>query len=367
MTAEPPRLLGRGGGDRPLGDRLVDAQFVRGADGSPRWIVGVDEGTRLLSARPQLVRGGVFALRPRRAPRAGRGDARSTRSGVPARLHRGGRRPSSDPLRRPALATLLGGAAPAPASAQRSYVFDARMTARTFPPPSVMCAAVGPDGRLYAATRARCTRRTRKGTFRWSTTPGRDAARPGRIGEHVWSADGRRARRVDGQRVAETRGTHVPPDARLASSPSGDVWVMASGTSSALRARRARDGPGRHLVRHAGADLRPLLLVVPSPGRRVGDRPLHRRGLAVGTPRHPRPRRRQQDDAPEGHPLPEPTAPPSRRGPSILRQAPCLARPTSADGARARPLELGAPWVRPPLVAVRRRVAVRAMPSRAGS
>jgi mono/diheme cytochrome c family protein len=48
-------------------------------------------------------------------------------------------------------------------------------------------------------------------------------------GDRVWFADGAELGVVEGDRVAETSGANLARDAALRSSPSGDVWVLASG------------------------------------------------------------------------------------------------------------------------------------------
>jgi hypothetical protein len=132
----------------------------------------------------------------------------------------------------PSLTSLLGGGGSgAGLGADAITLFDARMTARTIPLPGVTRVAVGPDGRLYATTTRALYASNEQGDLQLVYDAGAETLH-GLVasGEHVWFADGPELGVIDGQRVSETRGTHVAPDARLASSPSGDVWVLASGT-----------------------------------------------------------------------------------------------------------------------------------------
>jgi hypothetical protein len=94
----------------------------------------------------------------------------------------------------------------------------------------VLATAVGSDGTLYAATR--------DGLY--ATDAVRSLSRVfrdprGRIhglvvsGSRVWLADGDALGVIDGGRVMLAETSHLSDDARLASSPSGDVWVLDRG------------------------------------------------------------------------------------------------------------------------------------------
>ena len=48
-------------------------------------------------------------------------------------------------------------------------------------------------------------------------------------GERVWFADGAELGLLEGARVRETTGAHVPAGATLAGSPTGDVWTLSAG------------------------------------------------------------------------------------------------------------------------------------------
>ena len=243
--------------DRSVTD-WVDAQAIRGADGSPRWIVGVDGKGRLhylrgmssfedVSARYGLdgrrVRG-VAMIDPTRVgflldqEIAVADGHRVTRYGAP-----------------PMAALLGGGGFGAGVGATSVTLFDAKMTARTFALPGVIGAAIGPDGRLFVTTRRALYAATEHGDLALIYDAG-DETLHGLVtsGDHVWFADGTELGAVDGERVAETDGARVALDARLASSPSGDVWVLASG---ALR-RFARAEPETALGVTWSATLAPI-------------------------------------------------------------------------------------------------------------
>jgi mono/diheme cytochrome c family protein len=243
--------------DRSVTD-WVDAQSIRGADGSPRWIVGLDGKGRLyylrglssfedvssrygLDGRRVL---GVAMLDPRRVGFLLDGEIavadgrRVTRYGAPP------------------LAELLGGGGYGAGLATNAVtVFDPKMTARTFALPGVTAAAVGPDGRLFATTPRALYATTEHGDLALVYDAGGETLH-GLVasGDHVWFADGTELGVVDGERVAETSGVHVAPDAKLASSPSGDVWVIAAG---ALQ-RFARSEPEAALGVSWAATLAPI-------------------------------------------------------------------------------------------------------------
>lgn len=236
----------------------VAAQTIHGADGSARWIVGVDGKGRLhylrglssledVSSRYGLdgrrVRS-VAMLDPRRVgfllddEIAVAGGGRVARFGAPG------------------LASLFGGAGFGAAVGQDTVsLFDATMTARSFLLRDVTAAAIGPDGRLYATTPRALYAASTQGDLALvydaggATLHGLTAS-----GEHVWFADGAELGTLDGDRVAETTGLRIAPDARLAPSGSGDVWVLARG---ALQ-RFARAEPETALAVRWSATLAPI-------------------------------------------------------------------------------------------------------------
>jgi mono/diheme cytochrome c family protein len=211
----------------------LDARAIRGADGSPRWIVGIDgqgrlhylrglssfedvtsryglEGRRVLDVAT-LDGGRVgFLLDQEIAVADGQ---RVTRYGAPP------------------LTTLAGGGGRGAGTGPNAVtVFDARMAARSFPLAGVTHVAVGAGGRLYATTPRALYASTGSGDLALIYDAGA-ATLHGLVasGEAVWFADGAELGVVDGDRVAETRGAEIARDATLAPSPSGDVWVLASG------------------------------------------------------------------------------------------------------------------------------------------
>ncbi|MGD0524669.1 MAG: cytochrome c [Polyangiaceae bacterium] len=219
--------------DRSVTD-WVDAQAIRGADGSARWIVGVDGRGRLRYLRGMSSFEDVssrYGLDGRRV----RAVAMIDRARVGFLLDQEIAVADGHRVIRyeaPPVATLLGGGGfGAGVGAGTVTLFDAKMAERTFPLPGVMAAALGPDGRLFAATRRALYATTEHGDLalvydaEGETLHGLVVS-----GDHVWFADGTELGVVDGERVAETSGVHVPPDAKLASSPSGDVWVLSAGT-----------------------------------------------------------------------------------------------------------------------------------------
>jgi hypothetical protein len=229
--------------DRTVTD-WVDARTVRGADGSSRWIVAIDGKGRLYYLRGTSSFEDVsarYGLEGRRVLGAAELD--------PARVGflldgevdvADGRRVTRYAAPAP-LVSLAGGGGGGVATSRGAVVlFDATMAARTFPVPGVTHAAIGADGRLYASTPRALYASTERGDLALLYDAGADTLH-GLVasGSHVWLADGAELAVVDGDHVAETSGVRIPPDARLAASPSGDVWVVAS---NSVR-RYARVGP----------------------------------------------------------------------------------------------------------------------------
>ena len=236
----------------------VSAQAIRGADGAARWIGGVDGHGRLhyvrglssledVSARYGLdgrhVRG-VAMFDPKRVGFLLDGEiavadgSRVTRFGAPM------------------LATLAGDAGFGAGTGTDSVVlFDASMAARTFPLRGVTSVAVGHDGRLYATTARALYGAGEHGDLALLYDAGADTLHGlAASGDHVWFADGTELGTVDGDHVAETVGLHVPTDARLEPSASGDVWVISRGVLT----RFARAEPEADLGARWSASLAPI-------------------------------------------------------------------------------------------------------------
>jgi len=96
-----------------------------------------------------------------------------------------------------------------------------------YPLPGAAYAAVTSDGKLYAAT-SRAIYGAKSGTLTLlyeaddPTIHGLVAS-----GTHVWFADGDELGAIDDGVLSETTSKAIPADAKIASSPSGDIWVMS--------------------------------------------------------------------------------------------------------------------------------------------
>jgi mono/diheme cytochrome c family protein len=221
------------GADRS-GTDWIDAGTIRGADGAARWMIGIDHNGRL-----QYVRGpgavedvsGRFGLEGQRV----RGAAMLDSARVGFLLDQeiavaDGRRVTR--YGTAAYTALVGGGGwAAGVGGGRVVLIDPRKLAtRTYVLPGVTYAALGPDGRLYAATTRAVYASSAEGDLELVYDADR-ASIHGLVmsGDRAWFADGTELGVVDRDRVAETKGAEVAPDARLAASASGDVWVIAHG------------------------------------------------------------------------------------------------------------------------------------------
>jgi hypothetical protein len=104
-----------------------------------------------------------------------------------------------------------------------------KRTVEKYALPNAAFAAVTTDGNMYAATpRAIYAAKNGALTLLYEAD---DATIHGLVasGSQVWFADGDELGAIENQKVAETNKRLIASDARLASSPSGDVWVMESG------------------------------------------------------------------------------------------------------------------------------------------
>jgi hypothetical protein len=111
------------------------------------------------------------------------------------------------------------------------HVFDtARGSVVAYPLPGVAHAALGANGRLYAATSRAVYAADASGRLALvydataETIHGLVASGP-----EVWFADGDELGVVEGDRVGETSGAKIGHDAKLSPSASGDVWVLSGG------------------------------------------------------------------------------------------------------------------------------------------
>jgi len=220
--------------DRSVKD-WVDAATIRGADGSPRWIVGIDARGHLrylhgmtsfedVSAR--------YALDGRRVVAATRIDgARAAFLLDGAIALADGREVSRYATAAPLFELAGGGGWCAGVSRDLVTMFDAaRLAPRTYALPDVRSAAVGPDGRLYAATSRALYAAAPGGDLSLVYDAQGDTLHGLAVsGRDVWLADGSELATVEGRHVAETTGAKLAPDSRLSGSPSGDVWVIGGG------------------------------------------------------------------------------------------------------------------------------------------
>jgi mono/diheme cytochrome c family protein len=218
--------------DRSVTD-WVAAETIRGADGSPRWIVGVDDKGRLHYLRGLSSFEDVsarYALDGRRVLGLAMLDPTRVAFLLDGEIAvADGRRVTR--YSAPLLSSLAGGAGSGAAVAADAVVFfDARMMARTFPLHGVTKVAIGADGRLYVTTARALYATTEQGELALVFDAGGDTLHGlAASGGHVWIADGAELGIVEGDHVVETRGAGISPGAKLAPSPSGDVWVIASG------------------------------------------------------------------------------------------------------------------------------------------
>jgi hypothetical protein len=212
----------------------ASAETITGADGAARWIVGVDGQGHLYYLR------GLSSF-----------DDVSARYGLDGRKVRGATMLDSSHVgflldqeiavadghrvtryaTGPLQALAGGGGRGAGLSKDTIVAFDAAtLTARSFPLRDVTRVAVGVDGRLYATTPRAVYASGPDGKLALVYAADADTVHGlAASGAHVWFADGRELGVVDGDHVAETTGAGLAPDATLAPSGSGDVWVLAGG------------------------------------------------------------------------------------------------------------------------------------------
>jgi hypothetical protein len=211
------------------------ASTIVGADGSSRWIVGIDRRGRLHYLRGSSAFDDVSA-RYGLDGRAFRG-ASMLDAGRVAFLVDGGIAVADgrSVARYDALPPLLdiagGGGHGAAIGAGLLVAFDPTLQAtRRYAIPGVAAVAVGGDGRIYAATRRALYAAKPDGELALVYDADGDTLHGlAASGAHVWFADGPELGVVEDDHVAETSGAHVPVDARLSPSSTGDVWVLSNG------------------------------------------------------------------------------------------------------------------------------------------
>jgi hypothetical protein len=212
----------------------LSAQTIAGADGSSRWIVGVNGQGHLYYLRGLSSFDDVsarYGLDGRKLLGAAMLDASHVGFLLDGEVavadgHRVTRYTTGP------LSDLEGGGGVGAGVSKDAIVsFDAAsLKARTFPLPDVTRVAVGVDGRLYAITPRAVYASGADGKLALVYSADGDTVHGlAASGAHVWFADGRELGVVDGDHVAETTGAGLAPDAVLAPSSSGDVWVLAGG------------------------------------------------------------------------------------------------------------------------------------------
>jgi len=220
--------------DRSVTD-WASASTIAGADGSQRWIVGIDRRGHLHYLRGSSAFEDVSA-RYGLDGRAFHGASMLDASRVAFLVDGGlaiadGRSVARYDALPPLLDIAGGGGRGAAIGAGLLVAFDPTFsTTRSYAMPGIAAVAVGGDGRIYAATRRALYAAKPDGELALvydadgDTLHGLTAS-----GAHVWFADGSELGVVEDDHVAETNGAHVPLDARLSSSSTGDVWVLSDG------------------------------------------------------------------------------------------------------------------------------------------
>ncbi len=232
--------------DRSIKD-WVDADTIFGADGSARWIVGISAKGRIYYLR------GLSSFEDV-SERYGLGDRGVVTTAVlgPGYVGflLGGEIALADGHQvtryaaGPFSELVGGGGYGVGVGVDALHVLDAaRKTVTEYALPGVKHAAVGPSGRLYAMTPRALYAADASGRLGLLYEADSDSIH-GLVasGEHVWFADGTELGLIDGDVVKETSGLRMAKGARLAASPSGDVWVMAGG--SLERFSRSEPEPG---------------------------------------------------------------------------------------------------------------------------
>ncbi len=212
----------------------IDADTILGADGSGRWIIGVDGGGKIYHLRGRSSfeevseRYGLGGRRVRNAAVLGTDFVGFLLDGEIALAD--GQHVTRFGM--PAVHELVGGGGfGAGIANDQLLVFTAaRRAVRSYALPEATHVALGPDGRLYATTKRGVYQSGPSGELDLVYESSSDSIH-GLVAsaEHVWFADGEELGVVDGGRVAESSGAKIPADAKLAASTTGDVWVLANG------------------------------------------------------------------------------------------------------------------------------------------
>ncbi|WP_434043569.1 MULTISPECIES: c-type cytochrome [Sorangium] len=231
--------------------RWVSAAALPAPDGHGTWIVGVDAEGRLLrlpgqgAFEPVADRYGLERAPVRAALGLGGGDAPvaggaafaldgeiAVADGVTVTRYATG----------PLAAFAAGGGRVAFALGDGLRALDVATRAlRSYPLPDgpAPLLAVTGAGKLLAATPAALYEEDAAGVLRLRLRASAALHALAVAGDRVWFADGDELGVLDATGARETRGARLPRGGKLIGSPTGDVWLLASG---ALRRFSAGDG-----------------------------------------------------------------------------------------------------------------------------
>ena len=210
-----------------------DASTIVAADGSPRWIVGVDGKGRLLRLRGAA---SFEDVSPRYGLPAGkvRGAAMLDEARVGFLLDGRFAVADGEHVTRysAALTSLSGnggyGAAVADDGVVSIRASDAQVV--HFALPDARATAVTRDGHVYASTdRALYTVGENGALDLLYVAPRAQLHGLVSAGDHVWFGDGTELGQARGTSVKESQGANIAADGRLFASPAGDVWVVGGG------------------------------------------------------------------------------------------------------------------------------------------
>ena len=218
----------------------TSASVIPGADGAPRWIVGVDSVGRvdylrnLTEFETVSPRYGLEGARVRSVVALG---GASVAFVLDRELAIADGKRVTHYATAPLSQVAGGGGTLVGVATDAVQVFrTTEKTGVSFPLPGVLAAAVGADGKVYAATSAALYASDGFGGLSLVYRAATGIHGLVVSGTRVWFADGTELGVLDGGSVAETKGAHVAKEARLASSLSGDVWVLEGGGAERYQA-----------------------------------------------------------------------------------------------------------------------------------
>ncbi|WP_437305387.1 c-type cytochrome [Sorangium sp. So ce388] len=237
--------------------RWASAAALPAPDGHGTWIVGVDAEGRLLrlpgegSFEPVSDRYGLERAAVRAALGLGGGGAAFALDGEIA-VADGAlvTRYATGPLAAFAagggrVAFAPGGDGLAPGGDGLRALDVATRALRAYPLPDgpAPLLAVTGAGALVAATPAALYAEDGAGVLRLRLQASAALHGLAASGDRVWFADGDELGVLDAAGARETRGARLPRDGRLIGSPSGDVWLLASGALRRFAAAEGHAGP----------------------------------------------------------------------------------------------------------------------------